>query len=206
MAVMAMDPPIPAKVEGFPMSTGSSGTEIEIFWDLHCADSKSTYPDFLKFYNSNINGMKAHELYTFKYYFDNLPFHQNSFVATLGLTYLVENNMTDKVVPYMEWNYAHQDEFLGAPALKLSVLDVKQKLATEAGPAIGLTAEEFMVAFNDQATNSVQRVNWKFIQYNAITGTPVARVNGVQLATFPETYAEWQKIFGGEQIDEEFLA
>ena len=77
--------------EGFEIASLNKNTQFDVFFDVHCPNSSDFYGDLQEILNSSIGDKKIKELISFKIHIFPLPYHHNSFLASMCQKFIEVN-------------------------------------------------------------------------------------------------------------------
>ena len=77
--------------EGYEVGKSTSNIQFDVFYDVHCPNSADFYKVVQDVLNSKIKDETISNLISFKIHIFPLPFHHNSFYASIGQKFIEKN-------------------------------------------------------------------------------------------------------------------
>jgi hypothetical protein len=112
------DPPVPGRRPVWYTGHWKSGVEIEVVYDLMCADSAALNPEFQKFLDMPWLDSTVRDQVQLSYTFLPLPYHHGVWIPHLIVPYILDVCHADATKcifqEYMEYCFDHQGDILDA--------------------------------------------------------------------------------------------
>lgn len=194
------DPPVPARKPVWYVGHWTTGIELEVVYDLMCADSAAADPAYQEFLDMPFPDPKfpgkVRDNIQLSYTFLPLQYHHEVWIPHLIVPYLLDvcYATPDKCIfyEYTAFCFTQQDWILNAK--NTSQNDLIDQWTKAVADKFALKQDDLKALYTDKDThNSEMRTRYMY-KYNAhhhISGTPFAIVNGITLQDFPQTAEDW---------------
>ncbi len=189
---------IPGRRPEFTQGTASQGIEIEVVYDLMCADSAALNPEFQKFLGMtwNVTNATVADSVKVTYSFMPLVYHHEVWIPHVLVPYFMDNCMFGgkcQWQDYMNFCFANQDVILGAKNSSHNTL--VNVWTSQVSAALNITQADLLACYKsayDQHNSEMRtRSMYKWNVHHRNTGTPLGWVNGILLENFPEKANDW---------------
>uniref|UniRef100_A0A0D6R6T8 Uncharacterized protein n=1 Tax=Araucaria cunninghamii TaxID=56994 RepID=A0A0D6R6T8_ARACU len=184
--------PIPSRYDGFVYRDRifPNSVLVEAFFDPLCPDSRDSWwplKEVLHYYRDNI---------TFIVHPFALPYHNNAFIASRSL-HIANRINKSYTYPLLDYFFKYQQRFYNKVTLEVTPATITEQIVHFAMEKLGNSSyENFVLAFQDTATDMATRISFKYGCSRAVTGTPYFFVNGIPLRDMDETidFNKWKGI------------
>ena len=184
------------------MGNPHSRVRLDVFYDLHCVDSRNFNREFMAFLDSYYkNGTFADAIDVVFHYYP-LPYHRLSFRASVLAPYLAYTRGDQAAIKYAAWTLEHFEYFVGEDVKDLNENEVMAKICRDVSEAqeIGLEESECLRVYDENLAraDTIARKSYTFAAYSDVTGTPTVRLNGIEMYPLPmrkKTWVDYMTVF-----------
>ena len=191
--------PIPLKSLGHEIASPSSQLQFSVFLDVHCADSYNYYKKVRETLNKKISEKQIKDLISFKIHIYPLPYHRNSYLASIGMKF-IEENYPMKFLSFLEKEFQSIQKY-NVDYKNLDEFTVRALVREDVKQVLGRGDPRVDSIFEDDQLNGEVRVQWKYGAAKGVFGTPNLFVNDVASADVSmEGMEEIVRKFVGETV------
>ena len=169
--------PIPLVSEGHEIANSSSQLKFSVFLDVHCADSFNYYKELRQTLDLQIGEKYVKDLISFKIHIYPLPYHRNSYLASVGMKFIEENYPT-YFLTYLEKEFLSMANY-NVQYRNLDEYTVRGLIREDVRQVLDVADDKINNIFEDDELNGKVRVSWKYGASKGVYGTPNLFVNDV---------------------------